>query len=345
MLDAIGLDAASRGRKREEFRPDLLVVDDVDETEDTALTIAKKVRRLTRSVLPAGTDTMAVLAVQNLPNKDGIFAQLSTGQADFLLDRVVSGPFPALEEFACESVPQPDGPTRYHITQGTPTWEGLSVAACEGHLNRVGLSAFRVEYLHQTEALGGTMFQRHWFPIVDDWPREACVVRCWDLASTEATPGKDPDWTRGGKVAYHQGRYWIVDVQGVRGTPGTVEALIAQTAAMDGRDIEIWIEEEGGASGKTTIDYYQRTVLPGYTVKGLRHTSGKTQRAKPLSSAAEAGNVCMVRGPWNNEALDELVPFPSPGVHDDIVDCLTGAQQVLTQQPLPQRRAGTWGRR
>ena len=114
----------------------------------------------------------------------------------------------------------------------------------------------------------------------------------------------------------------------MRGTPLQVESLIKQTAELDGVRVPIWLEQEPGASGVNTIDQYVRRVLPGYAVRGDRHTGSKEERANPVSSQAEAGNIKLVRGAWIGAFLDELEAFPQ-GAHDDIVDALSGALSKL----------------
>jgi hypothetical protein len=57
-------------------------------------------------------------------------------------------------------------------------------------------------------------------------------------------------------------------------------------------------------------------------------TGNKEVRAKPVSAQAEAGNVKIVRGPWNDEFLRVLENFPT-GRHDDEVDALSGAHENL----------------
>ena len=176
--------------------------------------------------------------------------------------------------------------------------------------------------------IAGKKFRREWFTIVQDYPRQAKRVRFWDLASTEPRPGTDPDWTAGALVVEHGGRYTICDMKRLRGTPGKVEALIAQTAALDGPGVDIWIEQEPGASGVNTIDHYQRRILKGYTVRGYRNTGNKETRSNPVSSAAEAGNVDLLQGPWITDYLDEAEGFPG-GSHDDQVDAVSGGVAVL----------------
>ena len=65
----------------------------------------------------------------------------------------------------------------------------------------------------------------------------------------------------------------------------------------------------------------------------------KVMRAKGLAAQAEAGNVKIVRGPWNDRFLRTLHAFPD-GAHDDEVDGASGAFNELARplrQPSTQR--------
>ena len=170
-----------------------------------------------------------------------------------------------------------------------------------------------------TARQAGGLFQRQWFAIVDALPADLRMVRFWDLAAT-----KEGDWTAGCKAGMKDGVLYIADMRRLRGTPAQVEALIRQTAALDGPNVTVYIEQEPGSSGVNTIDHYQRRVLPGFAVRGIRSTGSKTERAMPLSSAAEAGNVRLLRGTWIGAFLDEAEAFPN-GAHDDMVDATSGA--------------------
>jgi predicted phage terminase large subunit-like protein len=338
-LDAIGLDAASRGVRIDYSRPDIHFLDELDDQLDTAATIEKKVGVLTRSILPTGDAALAVVGVQNLPNADGIFAQLADGRAEFLMGRYVSGPHPAMADLPEQDwyVTEKDpltGTPRFRIVGGRPVWEGQDRAACEKLLNDIGPRAFEIECLHRIARLSGKVFRREWFEVVDDWPRRARLVRYWDFAATEEPTGprraKEPDWTVGLLLAMWQGQFWVVDIQRVRLSSLGVEALVKQTAALDTRLADIWLEEEGGASGKQVSAHYRQEVLPGYAVRTWHSTGSKGERARPVSAAAEARNVFLVRGYWNSQFLDEVPRFGLPGVHDDIVDALSGAHYALT---------------
>jgi predicted phage terminase large subunit-like protein len=180
----------------------------------------------------------------------------------------------------------------------------------------------------------GSKFKGEWFTIVDEAPADAQYARYWDLAATEpSATNTDPDWTAGALIGTKDGRYWLQDMRRVRTTPQGVEAFIAQTAALDGKAIPIYMEQEPGSSGVNTIDHYARGVLKGFTFRGHKTTGNKALRANPVSSAAEAGNFMLVRGPWINTFLDEAVSFPG-GSHDDQIDSVSGCVEMLTTKKI-----------
>jgi predicted phage terminase large subunit-like protein len=179
----------------------------------------------------------------------------------------------------------------------------------------------------------GGFFRREWFPIIDTLPGDGLrKVRAWDLAATEAKRGKDPDWSAGVLMARTKDKqYIILDVQRIRATPLAVQVLVQQCAERDGKGVSIYMEEEAGSSGKTVTDHYTRTVLAGWTYRGVRSTGNKQERAAPLSSMAEAENVRLLRAAWNSVFLDELASFPQ-GAHDDQVDAASLAFAQLSRK-------------
>jgi predicted phage terminase large subunit-like protein len=175
----------------------------------------------------------------------------------------------------------------------------------------------------------GNLFKRHWFEIIDTPPAQfERTVRYWDLAGTAVNGSNDPDWTAGVKVGLLDGRYYVLDIQHVRETPHTVEQLVKQTAQLDGRQCHIYMEQEPGSAGKKVIDDY-RTALAGYIFNGVRVTGDKVLRAQSTSSQAEGGNVKLVRAYWNEVFLNELAAFPMVGIHDDMVDAVSGGVETL----------------
>lgn len=175
----------------------------------------------------------------------------------------------------------------------------------------------------------GGLAQRAWFETVLVAPNHVRRVRAWDLAATEKKLSKDdPDWTVGTLVATDGRAFYIEDVVRERLSPGAVEDLIYATAERDGRQVGIRLEQEPGSAGKILAAALIRG-LAGYVVKAEPSTGDKVSRALPFLAQAEAGNVKLVRAPWNGEWLAEMVAFPV-GTHDDQVDTAALAFSELT---------------
>ena len=122
VVDAIGLDVARRGAKLHDERPDFIIFDDLDARHDGPELVQRKIATLTDSILPAGSDDVAILGVQNLVQPEGIFARLAgvaEEPADFLVDRVPTRIIPAVWDLEVEQ--SPDG---VRIVDGEPSWDG-----------------------------------------------------------------------------------------------------------------------------------------------------------------------------------------------------------------------------
>ena len=172
----------------------------------------------------------------------------------------------------------------------------------------------------------GRMFQREWFSIIDTIPSGIIgTIRYWDLASTEPTKtNKEPCYTAGVKLLktkYNQ--YIIASMIRFRKEPLYTEQIIRQTAVMDGYDVHIYQEQEPGSSGKNTISHYRRNILPDFLFSGDLPSGSKFERAMPVASQAEAGNIFILAGHWNEDFLDEIEIFPD-GAFMDQVDALSG---------------------
>ncbi|MGN7829712.1 phage terminase large subunit [Agrobacterium radiobacter] len=190
-----------------------------------------------------------------------------------------------------------------------------------------GSYAYSGQYQQRPAPRSGGMFQRGDFEIVDAVPAGAKRCRAWDFAATQPKPGKQPDWTVGLRMAYHGGIFYVEDVKRDRWSPADVEKNLKSTATQDGLLVRIRMPEDPGAAGKSDAATKIK-LLAGYNVTAVRPTGEKTVRAKPASAQAEAGNVKLVRGIWNETFLDEVCSFPN-AQHDDQVDAFADALNEL----------------
>jgi predicted phage terminase large subunit-like protein len=184
----------------------------------------------------------------------------------------------------------------------------------------IGEYYFSALYQQEPTPREGSMFMVSKLEIVDEPPSGLKMVRAWDMAATK----DDGDFTAGVKMgAAGDGLYYVLDVTRGQWSTDERDSMIRLTASIDGRPVRILLPEDPGAAGKSMVAHQVR-MLAGYTVRSERVTGDKITRADPFSSQVNAGNVRLVRGPWNRAFIEELRTFPR-GKHDDQVDAAADA--------------------
>ena len=181
----------------------------------------------------------------------------------------------------------------------------------------------------------GGMFERTWFEIVPAAPAKARAVRGWDLAGTTK---KTSPWTVGLKMSHWKGDYYIEHVERFRGTPGEVEKRFKNRAKQDGKSVIVDFPQDPGQAGKSQRRALTK-LLPGYNVRSSPETGSKPTRAEPLSAQAEAGNVHLVKGAWNNDLLDEFELFPN----SDYLDQVDAASRAFARLAIKEIKVGGGG--
>lgn len=171
----------------------------------------------------------------------------------------------------------------------------------------------------------GLYFSRAWCKVIDAAPADLEMVRGWDLAATEKTADNDPDATASIKLGRSRstGRYTILHRSSMHGAPHKVVEALKNTASADGREVRIRIPQDPAQAGKAQAQSMV-SALAGYAVATERPTGDKIVRFSPFSAQCEAGNVDVLRGPWNGELFDALESFPE-AKHDDDVDAASTA--------------------
>lgn len=181
----------------------------------------------------------------------------------------------------------------------------------------------------------GGLFKKWWFVVRTAAPNTGRVGRRWDIAATQKQAGNDPDWTVGVRMRKcAEGFYWIEDVVRLRGSPHEVEAAILATARQDGSSVTQWVVQDPGAAGKMVAQHLVRRIAPmPARIAHEGQMGSKIERADPFAAQAEAGNVYLIRGAWNDPFLEELALFPNAS-HDDQVDAAAGAFLALNAQQV-----------
>jgi len=228
---------------------------------------------------------------------------------------------------------------RFHRYKGDVLWsfrwplkevKARKADKCEG-----GELQWQAVHQQNPQPSGGLIFRPDFFTIVKRVPVDAMRVRYWDLAATEG----GGDWMAGVCMSYSpvEQAFYIEDVIRGQWGSGEVEANVTLAAQMDGYQVAIRIEEEGGASGKLTIGTFAR-MLRDYDFAGRRARGPKHGRWRRMVGAMERGNMYVVEGDWNQAFIRELTVLPG-GTHDDQADAAAGAYAELVDMDRLQPRA------
>ncbi len=145
VVEFISLLGNARGFTTEEGqRPDLMVLDDIDDSKDSPYIVQKKLEILKYSIIPARARNTLVLFPQNLIHRDSICQQLKDQRADILNDRIFVGAYPLCKWYEAQKIEMNDGTgaMRWKITAGEPLDNAVPLSYCEELLNEMGRDAF-----------------------------------------------------------------------------------------------------------------------------------------------------------------------------------------------------------
>lgn len=174
----------------------------------------------------------------------------------------------------------------------------------------------------------GLYFQRTWCEIVDAAPSNLTLCRGWDFAGTPKTETNDPDATAGTLIGKSpDGRFFVMDHRKDFVGPHGVKTMVRNTAIADTRRVRIDIPQDPGSAGKDQV-LGMTQMLAGFNVRSAPVTGSKITRFSGFSAQAEAGNVYVLRGAWNDAWFDSLEGFPD-ATHDDDVDSTSQAFNAL----------------
>lgn len=163
--------------------------------------------------------------------------------------------------------------------------------------------------------------------------------RGWDIAGS--TTKRSP-YTASVKIKEVGDVIYIGDVTRERKEIEEAEAHIVETANNDGISVKQDIPQDPGSSGKSQKRHLAGR-LAGLDFVFSTETGSKEDRAIPIASQWNAGNVVLVKGPrfhvWVDAFLAEVSTFPR-GEFKDQVDALSRAYSGLIGAPKQSAPAG-----
>lgn len=175
---------------------------------------------------------------------------------------------------------------------------------------------------------GGGMFKRVWFQKIQahELPPGRRKARGWDLAGTKK---KTSAFTASVLVSRAGRNIFIENVFAFRGTPAEVDEKIKFFAEQDGSGVTQDFPQDPGQAGVAQKQHIAGILQQFLTdVRFTTETGEKEMRARPLAAQAEALNVYIVVGPWNEAFLAEAEVFPK-GRFKDRIDAASRAYARL----------------
>jgi hypothetical protein len=149
-MQGFGLTSSFRGVRVEEYRPDLIIISDVDDIGDSPAYVQSLLGSLAGSVFGTASNDCVVLFEQNLIHHNSMMNQILTRATDVLSERLEIGPIPAVRDIKYERRSE-----KWFIIGGTPSWVGQDIAACQHKLNTEGKDYFDRECQHDVDRVLG----------------------------------------------------------------------------------------------------------------------------------------------------------------------------------------------
>ncbi len=184
---------------------------------------------------------------------------------------------------------------------------------------KLGSYSFSALYQQRPVPLEGGRFKRAWFKnIVDEVPNGLRWKRGYDLAVSTKTSA---DYTASFRCAFdRQGNLYIAD-----GFRKRIEYPEQRRYIVERMKAEANTEHgiEAAMHGAAVVQELRRERgFRQFAFRQVRVSGDKLTRALAWLNLAEEGKVYIVRGPWNDDFVDEVCRFPN-GRHDDQVDAVS----------------------
>lgn len=196
--------------------------------------------------------------------------------------------------------------------------------------------AFRQEFEASFEAAASDIFKPDWWKIEENEPDEGECYIAVDLAGFEevakeqSNKKKHLDETAIAVVKINRNGWWVKEI--IHGRWDVRETAIRIIKAARDNDVSLVGIEKGALKNALMIYLKEQMVRMRYylAIQELTHgNKKKTDRIVwSLQGRMEHGRIKFNRGDWNKVLFDQMMQFPDPKTHDDLLDCLSYIDQV-----------------
>jgi predicted phage terminase large subunit-like protein len=204
--------------------------------------------------------------------------------------------------------------------------------------NSMSNFAFRQEFMASFEAPQSEIFKDEWIKVADEdeEPMHGTYFMAVDLAGFEdvaknaSNKKKHLDQTAISVVKVHEDGWWVEKIDCGRWDIKETANRILRLA----KEYEIQVVGiEKGALKNAVLPYLQELMLKyGVYPRIEELTHGNKKKSDrivwSLQGRFERGRIVLKEGDWVREFKDQLLNFPTNGVHDDMIDSLSYIDQL-----------------
>lgn len=219
----------------------------------------------------------------------------------------------------------------YHFTSYDN--ELLDASEIDAAKRSMSTATFNQEFMASFNSKESMLFKEEWLLWDDEEPETGDYYIAIDLAGFQELGKKRDkrlDSSAMAIVKVNEDGWWVRDIQYGQWTfDETVRRIFH--AVRKYRPISVGIEKGISRQAVMTplMDMMKRHSL-FFHIRELTHGNvNKTNRiVNALQGRLEHGRVTLSTGDWNMKFVDELMQFPSPLTHDDLVDALAYIDQL-----------------
>lgn len=314
---AMGAGMKIRGIKHREHRPDLLIVDDLENDEQVASAEQRKKLRnwFTKAALPALAKDGRCIMIGTILHYDSLLnnilehKEMFTSWKTLLFTAIYTGK----NGKECALWPEHMSLSYLHDIRDNPK-----------HPKYIGSIAFAQEYQNKPFDEENAIIQPEWIRWIepDELPDRKYIVARALAVDPAASEKQTADPTA--KILAeldNEGNLYVRAIGNDRFSPQkTADSIKDWNEVYQPNRIGV----ESGVLGLVFRD-----LLAGLPVIGLKPDKDKVRRLLAVARFFEAGKIYIVKNIKNSQALyDQLIEFPAAS-HDDMVDALVYAIRML----------------
>ncbi|MEE9519093.1 MAG: phage terminase large subunit [bacterium] len=313
---ARGAGASMRGIRHGPYRPNLIVVDDLenDDTVESPVQREKMTRWFDRALLNCLAPGGVMLVVGTVLHYDSLLSRLLKRGGDFK-----SKKYAAI---------QPDGPQG-----GLPLWpERWPPKRLEAKKRQIGLAAFEQEFQNEPLDSEARIFREETFAYYETEQIAPLKLTAYGFIDLAISEKQTADYTAVVTIGVDElGKIYVLDyVRRRMPIQGQVQTCFH---AFDRWEHSAFGVEDVAyqRAFKQLLDEESRKAGKWIPTVSMRPDTDKVRRISTLAPLIERGDLLFRRG--QTELIDELRHFPK-APHDDLADALHGAVHVARRQAV-----------